>query len=70
MCLFPLSYHFIYQGKWYFKNGNVLQGSYIQQIIANEDGQVEEGQPNVKLEWVSDGNIYSSALLVNSLENL
>ena len=46
------------------------QGSYIQQIIANEDGQVEEGQPNVKLEWVSDGNIYNSALLVNSLENL
>jgi hypothetical protein len=57
-------------GKWMFRNGNVLEGQYVQQTIANEDDQGQDGQPNIKLEWVSTGNIYAAAAEINALENL
>lgn len=52
-----------------FKNGNVLEGQYVQQTVANEDDQ-GDGQPNIKLEWLSNGNIFAAASEINALENL
>ena len=56
-------------GKWMFKNGNVLEGQYVQQTVASDDDQ-GDGQPNIKLEWLSNGNIFAAASEINALENL
>ena len=67
------------QGKWHFKNGNVLQGEYEQKAKGEEEeeeappeeeGEGEEAQPKPKfnLVWHSNTNIVASANLVNSVE--
>lgn len=53
-----------------FRNGNVLEGDYVQQTVSTEDDPAADGQPNIKLEWVSNGNIYAAAVEINALENL
>ena len=59
-----------------FKNGNVVEGQYIQSKPVDEEdegGDLEEGEEaakkiKVKLEWKTDPNIAAAAQLVNSVE--
>mmetsp|Transcript_35923 Transcript_35923/g.40863 ORF Transcript_35923/g.40863 Transcript_35923/m.40863 type:complete len:225 (+) Transcript_35923:44-718(+) len=55
-------------GVWYFKNGNQVNGEYVQKQITTEDEEeAEDAKPKVEVIWNSDSNLYSSALEVNSL---
>jgi hypothetical protein len=61
------------EGKWVFKNGNVLAGEYDQKEVVNEDddAEPEEGEEKKKqytLEWNSHTGIAEAAHLVNSVE--
>ena len=66
------------EGKWVFKNGNVLAGTYSQKDRVLEDGEEpaepEEGEDAIKkpkqvtLEWQSHTNITNAAHKVNSVE--
>ena len=66
-------------GKWVFKNGNVLGGTYTQKPKELADGEEEEPAPEegedaivkppkVTLEWQSHTNITEAAHKVNSVE--
>ena len=62
-------------GKWVFKNGNVLSGMYDQkEVVPGEDEAPEElpegevAKTKYSLEWHSHTNITESAHKVNSVE--
>ena len=60
-------------GKWVFKNGNVLSGMYEQKELppAEDEEPPEEGavvKPKFSLDWHSHTNISDSAHKVNSVE--
>ena len=59
-------------GKWVFKNGNVLDGTYEQkEIPVPDDYEPAEGEvpkPTISLDWHSHTNISESAHKVNSVE--
>jgi len=63
-------------GKWVFKNGNVLEGEYEQKPkqLEEDEEPAEEEEGTVKkakfqLEWHSHTNISDAAHRVNSLIN-
>lgn len=65
------------EGKWVFKNGNVLAGEYEQKAKVAGEGEEEEPaeeegdapkKPKFNLEWHSNTNIADAAHKVNSVE--
>merc|ERR1712167_337287 len=60
------------EGKWVFKNGNILGGEYKQkEVVVEDDGGDDEGgakKPKYELMWNSHTNIADSAHKVNSVE--